>query len=137
MQVLLEGFSTSPVSTSKYCGSSFKKGLESIHFSPSTGTTVAQATSPFHLAALDHDTSLLPASTLSSLYSTQSSLSSHQSPLQPGLLPTGLPMVPQTYRHFLPQGLCTRSACYLEYFPTRYPPGGSLTSNSSLSSVSS
>ena len=136
MQVLSEGFSTSRF-YQQILWVFLQKGLESTHFSPSTGTTVVQAMSPFHLAALDHDTSLLPASTLSNLYSTQSSLSSHQSPVQPGLQPTGLPTVPQIYRHFLPQGLCTCSVCYLEYFPTRYPPGGSLTSNSSRSSVSS
>lgn len=56
----------------------------------------------------------------------------HRAPFPPtshlnslGSCPPASPMVPQTDRHFLPQGLCTCSACYLESFPTRYPPGGS------------
>lgn len=82
------------------------------------------ATSPFHLAALDHDTSLLLLPPLQSV-PTQGSLSPPTSHLNSLPLPAGLPMVPQTDRHFLPQGLCTCSACYLESFPTRYPPWGS------------
>lgn len=48
-----------------------KKSVEFVHFSPSAGTLLAQAIILFHLADLDQGTGLLPASTLSSLYSTR------------------------------------------------------------------
>ena len=80
-QALLEGFSTNPVSTSKACGSPFK----SAHFSPSTGIFLAQAATPFLLAHPDSDTGLVPASTLSILYSTQ--ISPCLSPLTPAPAP--------------------------------------------------
>lgn len=104
---LPEGFSTSLVSTSKFCGSSFKRCLESAHFSPSTGTILAQAAIPCHLA---HGTSLLSTSTLQSILHMALLLppTIHLHMLGSNLLATLLFL--RLTKHFLPQGLCTCTA---------------------------
>lgn len=63
---LPEGFRTSPVFTSQCCGSSFKTGLESAHFSPSMGTVWPGC----HPLSLAHSTSLFPPSILPSRFHT-------------------------------------------------------------------
>lgn len=117
----------SPISTSKFCGSFFKKRLESAHFSPSTGTILAQAAIPCRLA---HGTSLLSTSTLQSILrmGLPLPLTIHPHVLGSNLL---APLtVPQAYQA-LPASRPLDLHC-LEYYPPRYPLGGSLTYNRCL-----
>lgn len=86
------GFSTSPVSTNKFCGFSFKRCLGSVHFSPSTGTILAQAAIPSpgsqHQSTLDFHPPI---------YTPHGSAPiAHHSHV--GLLSTGPFTVPQTYQ---------------------------------------
>lgn len=63
------------------------------------GTILAHAAIPFHLAHLDHGTSLLPTSILQSIRHTDLPLPPTTHPVpHPGLQPTGLLAIPQTYQ---------------------------------------